>query len=490
MKTIILISCCKTKLPYKAAAEFLYQSAGFKKQLQYAKSLNPDDIFILSALHHLVPLSKEIAPYNVCLKEKNATERKEWAKIVLNELSNVADLKNDKFIILAGKDYYQDIIKELHNFELPLKNLLLGERLQWLDENTKTQSNESLCFEIHKWANQLQRFTYPFDFSEIPENGIYLFFEKGEKFKDIDRIVRIGTHTGDNNLCKRIKEHLTKENKDRSIFRKNIGRAILNKNNDSFLEIWNLDFTIPKNHKIIESNPDYKMKLLSLEKEISDYMCKNFSFACIPIETKEERLKYEAFLIKSLSSDNDFKPSESWLGNYSPIEKIKNSGLWLVNELAINKKHSSKANITIHENFEKSNMESEQYVSKTKNYINLYNFLRNNTSDSMVLELKEKDNITIHGNFEKSNMESKQDVSKTTKYINLYNFLRNNTSDFIVLELKEIEKIIFPEKLPNSAYTYSAWWSNTGHNHAHIWTAAGYRTTNFTKTSITFVKDK
>ena len=31
--------------------------------------------------------------------------------------------------------------------------------------------------------------------------------------------------------------------KDRSIFRKNIGRAILNKNNDSFLEIWNLDFT-------------------------------------------------------------------------------------------------------------------------------------------------------------------------------------------------------------------------------------------------------
>ena len=184
------------------------------------------------------------------------------------------------------------------------------------------------------------------------------------------------------------------------------------------------------------------MKLLSLEKEISDYMCKNLSFACIPIETKEERLKYEAFLIKTLSSDNDFKPSESWLGNYSPIEKIKNSGLWLVNELAINKKHSSKANITIHENFEKSNMESKQYVSKTK------------------------------------------------KYINLQNFLRNNTSDFIVLELIEIEKIIFPEKLPKSAYTYSAWWSNTGHNHADIWTDAGYRTTNFTKTSITFVKDK
>ena len=91
-------------------------------------------------------------------------------------------------------------------------------------------------------------------------------------------------------------------------------------------------------------------------------MCKNLSFACIPIETKEKRLKYEALLIKTLSSDNDFKPSESWLGNYSPIEKIKNSGLWLVNELAINKKHSFKDNITIHGNFEKSNIKFMTYA--------------------------------------------------------------------------------------------------------------------------------
>jgi len=29
------------------------------------------------------------------------------------------------------------------------------------------------------------------------------------------------------------------ENKDRSIFRKNIGRALLNKDNDPFIEQWN-----------------------------------------------------------------------------------------------------------------------------------------------------------------------------------------------------------------------------------------------------------
>ena len=38
-------------------------------------------------------------------------------------------------------------------------------------------------------------------------------------------------------------QHFLNENKDRSIFRKNIGRAILNKENDSFLEKWEIDLT-------------------------------------------------------------------------------------------------------------------------------------------------------------------------------------------------------------------------------------------------------
>ena len=29
----------------------------------------------------------------------------------------------------------------------------------------------------------------------------------------------------------------------------------------------------------------------------------------------------------------EIKPSENWLGSYSPNEKIRESGLWLVNEL-------------------------------------------------------------------------------------------------------------------------------------------------------------
>ena len=47
------------------------------------------------------------------------------------------------------------------------------------------------------------------------------------------------------------------------------------------------------------------------------------------------RFKCEAFLIKALSKTKDFKPSNNWLGLFSPINKIKESGLWLVNELSL-----------------------------------------------------------------------------------------------------------------------------------------------------------
>ena len=69
-------------------------------------------------------------------------------------------------------------------------------------------------------------------FTNVPLNGIYLLYERGELGHGADRIVRVGTHTGKNQLVSRLKQHFVHENKDRSIFRKNIGRAILNRQQD------------------------------------------------------------------------------------------------------------------------------------------------------------------------------------------------------------------------------------------------------------------
>ena len=59
----------------------------------------------------------------------------------------------------------------------------------------------------------------------------------------MDRIVRIGTHTGENQLRSRLMQHFVKENKNRSIFRKNIGRCFLNIENQDYLDSWELDIT-------------------------------------------------------------------------------------------------------------------------------------------------------------------------------------------------------------------------------------------------------
>ena len=132
MQTIVLISCVSQKLPIKTRAEELYTSTLFKLNMQFAKRLNPDGIFILSAQYGLLSLDDEVEPYDVTLNNMLAEERKTWTKGVLEQLNNKFDLENDHFVILAGDRYRQYLIKDLKSFEIPLKGLRIGKQLQYL----------------------------------------------------------------------------------------------------------------------------------------------------------------------------------------------------------------------------------------------------------------------------------------------------------------------------------------------------------------------
>jgi len=136
-KKIVLISCVKKKLPKKAKAEYLYTSPLFKGNLQFAKTLNPDEILILSAKYGLVELHDEIEPYDVTLKNMKVQERKSWAFGVIKQLKNKFDLKKDFFIILAGVSYRQYVLPELGRCEIPLEGLSLGKQLRFLKSKTK-----------------------------------------------------------------------------------------------------------------------------------------------------------------------------------------------------------------------------------------------------------------------------------------------------------------------------------------------------------------
>lgn len=118
MKSIVLISCCKEKLPHAAPAADLYQSENYKNRLAYANSLKPDGIFILSAKHHLVELNQTLEPYDVNLADKSSEEKTEWAKTVLKELSQKFDFSDTHFIILAKADYYSELVKRLPHYSI------------------------------------------------------------------------------------------------------------------------------------------------------------------------------------------------------------------------------------------------------------------------------------------------------------------------------------------------------------------------------------
>lgn len=188
--------------------------------------------------------------------------------------------------------------------------------------------------ELHKLFNSKRRLYFPFenDIAQIPKNGIYIIFETGEKYREFDRIVRIGTHTGNNQLRSRLKQHFIKENKNRSIFRKNIGRCLLNKDSHPYLSIWDLDSTSKedkmKNDHLIDKAFEH-----GLEKRISQYIQENLSFTVFEVVNKDQRLFWESRIISTLASYTNIEPSENWLGQFSPKAKIQEYGLWQVNEL-------------------------------------------------------------------------------------------------------------------------------------------------------------
>lgn len=135
MPKIVLLSCTKSKLDHKAQAQELYSASPmFKKTLEYGKSLNPDKMYILSAKHHLVPLTKVLEPYDKTLKEMSRKEKEQWAEETLKQMkSHGLNLDKDEFIFLAGSEYIKPLKPYLKNSQAPMEGKRLGERLKWLN---------------------------------------------------------------------------------------------------------------------------------------------------------------------------------------------------------------------------------------------------------------------------------------------------------------------------------------------------------------------
>ena len=206
-----------------------------------------------------------------------------------------------------------------------------------------------LCEWLHTQLAELPSVAYPFNLSELPENGIYFFYEKGQTWGhggNQPRIVRIGTHR-DGNFRSRIAEHFlldaAKMNfdatksppHDRSIFRKHLGRALLNRDHSSYLTVWNIDFMKRENRERYAHLRDVEEER-RVESEVTRLIREDFSFRFIVMEGQTERMGHEgleARLIGTVAGCGGCRPSPDWLGQHSPVNEVKQSGLWLVHHL-------------------------------------------------------------------------------------------------------------------------------------------------------------
>lgn len=188
------------------------------------------------------------------------------------------------------------------------------------------------CLRLHQLFNGLEVHAYPFDSRAIPANGIYVMFEDGELAHGTNRIVRVGSHTGEGKLRSRLNEHFDVENKDRSIFRKNIGRALLNRDRDPFLDQWDLDLTTRVAREQHAGQVD-RVRQAEVERAVSAYIRGHLRFVAVEVAGEDERLYWESRIIATVSRCEECQPSAQWLGLHSPIGRIRGSGLWNVYRL-------------------------------------------------------------------------------------------------------------------------------------------------------------
>ena len=143
---------------------------------------------------------------------------------------------------------------------------------------------------------------------KIFRNGVYIMFEKGEKFGDIDRIVRIGINREDYRLFDRLKSHYLGTCKN-SVFREHIGNSLAN--------------PLCPLHK---DGTD-------LETQISEYIQNNISFSLIPIRDKKQREQLESMLIATVNKSDECIASDNWLGKFHSDERINKGKLWNIQGL-------------------------------------------------------------------------------------------------------------------------------------------------------------
>jgi hypothetical protein len=171
--------------------------------------------------------------------------------------------------------------------------------------------------------------------NNIPTQGVYFFFEKGEfrTGSTTERVVRIGTHAAQAKSRATIKnrlaqhkgpEHLIGRHRS-SVFRELIGYSLMTKRNLNMTH-WG--------QRALKSDKQILNSEQALEREVSRYL-REMRFTILEIPGEASKDNDRAFiernaigLLSNYQKEIIDPASENWLGRLCCKPKIRESGLW------------------------------------------------------------------------------------------------------------------------------------------------------------------
>lgn len=131
------LSCGKTKADHKCRADEMYKGDLFKKSYEYALSLNPSHIYILSAKYGVLETGDIISPYNLTLNNMDKKSQKIWAYKCYMKLKEKNCDFSEEAVFLCGDNYRKYLSQMFKNPVFPLKGISFGNQLKFYKENTK-----------------------------------------------------------------------------------------------------------------------------------------------------------------------------------------------------------------------------------------------------------------------------------------------------------------------------------------------------------------
>ena len=135
---IVFISCTKKKNTVPCTAKEMYSaSTWFRKAYQYAESLNPSAIYILSAKYGLLTPNDMISPYEKTLLAEKDIELRRWAVMVMKQIKEHGIDLSEKAIFLCGKNYRKYIQRLFPNQLAPCAHMGIGEQLKYFSERVR-----------------------------------------------------------------------------------------------------------------------------------------------------------------------------------------------------------------------------------------------------------------------------------------------------------------------------------------------------------------